>query len=542
MHHFSYESTHPLNNFILHHHHLLLLPFPPPFLISLILVYSRKMPTDLLLLLAGISSICGIALLLPLTIGFLFPHDGDGMMRDFLCGLLTHKMCDGAIRLAAVVANYAFLSGVLLSLVAGKTAASLTTTTTSGGTTSSTTPYKDATPPLVSFGRHVVGMAFDQGYRLRFSWPPAPPYADSSLRPHHSSVSDSARDGLLGCVWPKATIFLGVPLLVCLCVFCARPPLRAGIRAVHNRARLRAWLEETVAVLREKMQPTVEWMVDTIAPFFFGVTLVLTTSVGIVLYGIGHVGIATAVDSGVFGIDLASVRALLWRVWKLLFRLDWAWGWRAIFGLERRHHQHQQQRLQRQDENDILHGCGCPHRHLGDHLHDCVLHRHHCRHCCQGSDFDQPGHERHSWHHRHQPQHSLSEQELEEQEEQEQMEELEMKRELLQTRLQRRGVAFQTDGSSDLGGLGFGFAYRNSETQTGYASNSHRYPSSPSSFRHSSPIPAFLPSPELGAMPPRLTPVRWQATVEEEREAEAREAEEQEASDWENLQATTDHW
>ncbi|EFX06110.1 hypothetical protein CMQ_4179 [Grosmannia clavigera kw1407] len=135
------------------------------------------MPPGLLLPLVALSFTCLVVLLMPLAVGTFFPVDGDRLFRNTLCRLLTYSMCEGTTTMAAVVANYAFLSGMMLSLVAGKTSTALSTTT------SNTIPHMDAASPLVSFAQHVVSMAFDQGYRLRFSWPPAQLYASSSLRP-----------------------------------------------------------------------------------------------------------------------------------------------------------------------------------------------------------------------------------------------------------------------------------------------------------------------------------------------------------------------
>ncbi|EFX05537.1 hypothetical protein CMQ_3606 [Grosmannia clavigera kw1407] len=329
------------------------------------------------------------------------------------------------------------------------------------------------------------------------------------------------------------TVFVGVPLLVCLCVICTSPPLRAIGCVLGDRARLRAWLRGAVRKLRDKTRPTVDWIVDTIAPFIFGVTLVLTTSVGIVLYGIGHVGIATAARSGILGIDLATVRTLVRWLWRLLIRFNWAWGLRTVFGWERRHRRHQEERLHRHDEDLLLHDCGCPHRHLGDHLHDCVLRRHHYRNHDLGSELHQPWHDHHGWqhqyHHQQLTQNSLTEEELTELE---QKEYLETRRELLRIRLQRRGILTQTDGSSAFERLGFGSDYRDFGTQTGSPRNTYRHPS---------PFPAPMPSPELGEIPPRQPPVRWQPTVEDEPEAEARENEAEE-SEWRYLQVAANNF
>ncbi|CAK7231155.1 hypothetical protein SBRCBS47491_007836 [Sporothrix bragantina] len=66
-----------------------------------------------------------------------------------------------------------------------------------------------------------------------------------------------------------------------------------------------------VTILKTASGTLAEGAVETLAPFVFGAILIVTTATAIVLFGIGHVGVASLTESGVFGLTKDAVDTLL---------------------------------------------------------------------------------------------------------------------------------------------------------------------------------------------------------------------------------------
>ncbi|CAK7265636.1 hypothetical protein SEPCBS119000_001614 [Sporothrix epigloea] len=83
--------------------------------------------------------------------------------------------------------------------------------------------------------------------------------------------------------------------------------------------------------------------VETLAPIVFGTILIVTTATALVLYGIGHVGVASLTESGVFGLTKDAVDTLLGLVrmqWRFVRQLRWSWWLNTAARYEQRYEDH----------------------------------------------------------------------------------------------------------------------------------------------------------------------------------------------------------
>ncbi|CAK7209627.1 hypothetical protein SCUCBS95973_000504 [Sporothrix curviconia] len=98
-----------------------------------------------------------------------------------------------------------------------------------------------------------------------------------------------------------------------------------------------------VGILKIASGTLAEGAVETLAPFVFGAILIVTTATAIVLYGIGHIGVASLTESGVFGLTKDAVDTLLGLVrmqWRFLRQLRWSWWLDTAARYERRYEDH----------------------------------------------------------------------------------------------------------------------------------------------------------------------------------------------------------
>ncbi|EPE08477.1 hypothetical protein F503_01260 [Ophiostoma piceae UAMH 11346] len=93
-------------------------------------------------------------------------------------------------------------------------------------------------------------------------------------------------------------------------------------------------LRKTSEIFSSAIQKSTNCIVDVLAPFVFGSLLLLTTATGIMLYGVGHVGIAKIAQSGIFGLNEDAIDTLLEMIhmqWRLMRQLKWSW-WFSVAG------------------------------------------------------------------------------------------------------------------------------------------------------------------------------------------------------------------
>ncbi|CAK7564792.1 MAG: hypothetical protein SEPTF4163_002693 [Sporothrix epigloea] len=95
-----------------------------------------------------------------------------------------------------------------------------------------------------------------------------------------------------------------------------------------------------VGALRIIISTVAEGAVETLAPFVFGAILIVTTATALVLYGIGHVGVASLTESGVFGLTKDAIDTLLGLIrlqWRFVRQLRWSWWLDTAARYERRY-------------------------------------------------------------------------------------------------------------------------------------------------------------------------------------------------------------
>ncbi|CAK7263889.1 hypothetical protein SEPCBS57363_000793 [Sporothrix epigloea] len=95
-----------------------------------------------------------------------------------------------------------------------------------------------------------------------------------------------------------------------------------------------------VGVLRVVLSTVAEGAVETLAPFVFGAILIVTLATALVMYGIGHVGVASLTESGVFGLTKDAIDTLLGLVrlqWRFVRQLRWSWWLDTAARYERRY-------------------------------------------------------------------------------------------------------------------------------------------------------------------------------------------------------------